>query len=1197
MKTPHFRTLTRRHVLASVNAAVLMFALVLMQFPTVAIAQDAPPPTSPVEVVDVAVTPEVETSSEPPPSDDKKVPEGLTDETPTPTDTDEAVEPPVVVEEETPVETTEEEAPAEARMMMFAAPPTSPSNEGGQCVIYSDATTLEDGSASFELPGPYHSSWTAVVDALSKWIWGDSPIVDPVGDTTQTFTKTFSVANDAVGGTLIIAADNSYSVELDGVEISNPTDANVEDNYHNNKVDTIAINASALEAGTHTLTFTVKNWAMAGGTAASNPAGLKYKLTIDGSNCGEPQVETATIVAHKIVCPVESELPNWGAGAADITENTAEDFLDAHPTCHLERDWQFQWADAEDISSTPGTVYGEASTPPWTTFGPTDGDGMISVEIPVTEKVWVREVLKDGYVPFSGENTTEDVSAELYCSTDVLNYDNFEWILPKEGGTYHCVAFNAPKTSNVTMCKVNTEEEPLSGWQLTLKGDTVGSVEVDPDGDAHTIANVGAGSYIATANGQYIYRPGDVSASTSDAAFSLRAIGDSVYGGPYAPWVEVNTFPMPHTGWLGIMLNGQVTDWGSTFNPNHEYVHATTTGALSDFVFRILDDVYSDNSGSLSVDLNHGYTGVTDEDGCVTFENVPYGTYEAGEILKDGWTNVSGTGKVDVDEPEEIFTIVNTDGELPPENSARIIATKVVCNSEADLPNNSMGKPITAATAQAWVEQSDGACHLESGWEFEWGNQNAGDGGPATIGHAPNYTTFGTTDVNGVASTYVPLDGITTIQMREVLKEGFIPFTNAGDVSAEFYCANDAAGYDNWEWISNPVAGETYHCVAFNAAVDDGEEPTTSSETVTVSPNAMQGWEFNSDRLTWAMGIGDFVTGPDTAPLSDGSARLTTPTNDERTKLRKYLPAGTQISDITELKYSTYRKDPNGGALTLALQFDVNFGAVPIDPTKADARIVYEPYHTQQALILDDTWQQWDAMNDAAGTGTGSWWIAGPNPSVCPQANPCTWTELNAAYPDLQVSAKSLENTIDTQGAMLFKAGGSWAGFEGMVDKFVFGLTTGLNTHTTTYDFEPAAPSIIETNDSNGGGGGGSNKKAAARQGEVLGASTAACSALLSTFMKMGASNDVTEVVELQGFLNEHMGAMLPLTGVFGPMTDAAVHTFQKKYWEDVLKPWFAYPEAGIADMDDSTGYVYKTTQWKINDIVCPDVAPFPALP
>jgi hypothetical protein len=234
------------------------------------------------------------------------------------------------------------------------------------------------------------------------------------------------------------------------------------------------------------------------------------------------------------------------------------------------------------------------------------------------------------------------------------------------------------------------------------------------------------------------------------------------------------------------------------------------------------------------------------------------------------------------------------------------------------------------------------------------------------------------------------------------------------------------------------------------------ETITLTSEVVKVTPADMKGWEFNQDRDVWPSGTGEMVSGPAPATIGTGSARLATPGANDRIKLRKYLTAGTLISNITELKYDTYRANPNGGALIPALQFDVDFTAVPVDPNKADARIVYEPYYTQQASILDDTWQTWDALDDAAGTGTGSWWIAGAT-SVCPIGNACTWAELKAAYPDMRVSAKALENTIDTAGAVLFKGGGGWAGFDGNVDNFVFGLKTGSNIHTTTYDFDPIA--------------------------------------------------------------------------------------------------------------------------------------------
>jgi hypothetical protein len=90
--------------------------------------------------------------------------------------------------------------------------------------------------------------------------------------------------------------------------------------------------------------------------------------------------------------------------------------------------------------------------------------------------IWVRENLQDGYVPFAyppdgppGSN----VSAELYCHTDIQNYDNYDEVIsPVVGGTYYCVAFNA----------IEEEDEgggnPNDGFTLTVivSGDGKGVV-------------------------------------------------------------------------------------------------------------------------------------------------------------------------------------------------------------------------------------------------------------------------------------------------------------------------------------------------------------------------------------------------------------------------------------------------------------------------------------------------------------------------------------------------------------------------------------------------------------------------------------------------------------------------------------------------------------------------------------------------
>ncbi len=98
--------------------------------------------------------------------------------------------------------------------------------------------------------------------------------------------------------------------------------------------------------------------------------------------------------------------------------------------------------------------------------------------------------------------------------------------------------------------------------------------------------------------------------------------------------------------------------------------------------------------------------------------------------------------------------------------------------------------------------------------------------------------------------------------------------------------------------------------------------------------------------------------------------------------------------------------------------------------------------------------------------------------------------------------------------------------------------------------------------------------------GEVLGT----CSPYLTTYLRYGELNDPDEVLKLKTFLNEHTGSNLALTSVFDRATEVAVRSFQRLYASDVLGPW---------GMQRDSGYVYFTTQKKINEIMCGDSADF----
>jgi hypothetical protein len=94
--------------------------------------------------------------------------------------------------------------------------------------------------------------------------------------------------------------------------------------------------------------------------------------------------------------------------------------------------------------------------------------------------------------------------------------------------------------------------------------------------------------------------------------------------------------------------------------------------------------------------------------------------------------------------------------------------------------------------------------------------------------------------------------------------------------------------------------------------------------------------------------------------------------------------------------------------------------------------------------------------------------------------------------------------------------------------------------------------------------------------GEVLGETT--CN-YLRTYMRLGYNNNPNEVKLLQQFLRDYEGhRTLAVTGFFDITTDKAVRAFQDKYKKDVLDTW---------KLPGNTGYVYYTTQKKINEIYC----------
>lgn len=213
----------------------------------------------------------------------------------------------------------------------------------------------------------------------------------------------------------------------------------------------------------------------------------------------------AKVIATKVVCNNESLLPNWSNGGPSITALTAIDWVTQNEGCKLSEGWNFQYA--FNNQSNPGDNIEDGGAG-WDTFGPTDANGQTSVEfdkLSDINRIWIREMLPNGYLGYTyneeNQQNTNNVSAEMYCHTDVLNYDNYDYITDLAyDENYYCVAWNvelaqirAIKYNDLNRNGIRDGGEPrLDGWEMTLydnAGNVITSGLTGEDGDGKVVFN------------------------------------------------------------------------------------------------------------------------------------------------------------------------------------------------------------------------------------------------------------------------------------------------------------------------------------------------------------------------------------------------------------------------------------------------------------------------------------------------------------------------------------------------------------------------------------------------------------------------------------------------------------------------------------------------------------------------------------
>ena len=87
------------------------------------------------------------------------------------------------------------------------------------------------------------------------------------------------------------------------------------------------------------------------------------------------------------------------------------------------------------------------------------------------------------------------------------------------------------------------------------------------------------------------------------------------------------------------------------------------------------------------------------------------------------------------------------------------------------------------------------------------------------------------------------------------------------------------------------------------------------------------------------------------------------------------------------------------------------------------------------------------------------------------------------------------------------------------------------------------------------------------------------CEQYLTSYIRPGGTNDEEQVRKLQTFLRDSESENgVTVTGTYDKATIAALKRFQQKYGDEILAPW---------GYNTPTGFVYYTTQKKINDVWC----------
>lgn len=234
--------------------------------------------------------------------------------------------------------------------------------------------------------------------------------------------------------------------------------------------------------------------------------------------------------------------------------------------------------------------------------------------------------------------------------------------------------------------------------------------------------------------------------------------------------------------------------------------------------------------------------------------------------------------------------------------------------------------------------------------------------------------------------------------------------------------------------------------VGFSCAVAILALVVTAVLAGTISQSDMGTWVFQTNNSV--DGVGQFVTGPGTPPLGNGSAELSTGTNGSTySAIHNSVFDGKYITNLSSVaaSYATYV--PTTASVhsypKLIIDLIITITTTTTTVTQRD-ELIFDPQSGQSQTATQGNWQTWDALN-------GIWHsdLCGTNGTLAQYKAGCIGDLVRQTGNPLSVSVRTRD---DGTGGVRFQVGPNVPSDK--LDGFVDNVTLGFDGNNINYDFE-----------------------------------------------------------------------------------------------------------------------------------------------